>query len=961
MANRTATLTARLIDDISGPAKGAAGALKGLGASASDLNKLGAANPKLGKLLADLERLKAAQKGIGDYRDAGRSWMDLGKRLRSTQDEIKQTLTALDQAKKKVASYDGMKSFSRGGAIAKEMADARKEVVRLESTYKNLQRDAAGVAAAFEKQGQATRGLKAGLVSAGVSLKTFGSAEGSVKASIAGVNAELSRQSGLLSSTASKAEALARANRSLVGGMGAVGRSQMQRVAASRRMLDGMGSSSRGGAGSLAGGAPTDPGRPGIVEAAAGLGAGAVLKNTYERARTGWLEMDEASRRQNVILGLGAGQQEPLYRQALKIGQDTRFSNPDVVKAQTRIGSSLPDHLKNPEVIKAITENSKNYALAMGTTMDQASEAILGRMLGLRMDMSTPEAAASGSKDAANKLVQFAKSSGADHNDVMGYTKFGAAPGSVGGFSPEFADAMAAQLRRIGYEGSMAGNFVRASATRLAVPSSKGLGVLAAAGINHSDYVAPGKELSAGNLNSALKLKFGKSLSDKQQARIQKLMQDEEVVGNREEFVPQVSEIIQETLARKTKKGKIHAQDAERIAKSVNDYLSAAAGAVDIQRLQRDVIAKGLTPAMAKYLFGQEHGGRAQALDLKTLDKDTEAFRNTPADRAEKVGTEINAGAYGAYQRMIGSVETFYMRLGQVADGPLTRLYDVTGNVVDRISNLPDGALQAGTALTALAGAALMTKGVLGAFNVAKAAMGVGGAAAAAGSATALGGSARAGALFGMGGLGLPVLGAGAAAGALYFLSDEEKGLTHGGRPDVTMNPSDELPGLSGSTDAPSWKPTVVPRQAVTPLPPNAPAVSRGPEFGALKKVPLPPERPKLFGGTPVPQLDEAKRKADELNATTIAPKGDGAGLAPLGTAADEAKAKLSALAGVSVAPTVDASSITAAESAVDRLLAKIARVGPALAGASGAAASGVARTGNVAQRLQNARTDTGM
>lgn len=97
------------------------------------------------------------------------------------------------------------------------------------------------------------------------------------------------------------------------------------------------------------------------------------------------------------------------------------------------------------------------------------------------------------------------------------------------------------------------------------------------------------------------------------------------------------------------------------------------------------------------------------------------------------------------------------------------------------------------------------------------------------------------------------------------------------------------------------------------------------------------------------------------LNTAPVAPKGDGAGLAPLGTAADEAKAKLSALAGVSVAPTVNASSITAAEAAVDSLLAKLARVGPAIAGVSAAAASGVARTGNVAQRLQNARTDMGM
>ena len=472
--------------------------------------------------------------------------------------------------------------------------------------------------------------------------------------------------------------------------------------------------------------------------------AGGVVRGTYTKARDGWVEMDEATRRQRAILDFNEDQQKGLTVQAYKVGQDTRFTNPDVVRAQTRVGSGLPDHLKDPKVIAAITEQAKDYALAMGTTIDQGSEAILGRMLGLRMDMSTPEAAAGSAKHAANRLVQFAKSSGADHNDVMGYTKVGAAPGSVGGFSEEFSDAMAAQLRRIGYEGSMAGNFVRAGATRLAVPTSKGHAVLAASGKSHSDYVAPGRELSAQNLNAVLKGKFGKSLSGDQMARIHALMQDETIVGNREEFIPQASSIIQETLARKNKNGAVNAADAERIAKTVDQYLNAAAGAVDIERLMRDIISGGITPAMAKYLFGQEHGGRAQSLDAKTLDKDVRSFKNTPENRAQKVGQDAAAGAAGAYQRLIGSIETFYTRLGEVNDGPLTRFYNLTGNAIDGLAGLPNGVLQAGTAITGLAGAAVAARGALGAFRLARDLMGFGGAAALTGSATALGGSAAA-------------------------------------------------------------------------------------------------------------------------------------------------------------------------------------------------------------------------
>ncbi|ACB27132.1 phage tail tape measure protein [Methylobacterium radiotolerans] len=603
-----------------------------------------------------------------------------------------------DVAKKAAAEYGKAQTFIKGSEQAEQAARLAAEVRRLGDAHRAAVNDSKALTAAFSAETAALRAAEGVASRYGVDLSRLEQQQRTLARSTDQAAAAFRRQ--VAAEEAGARAATARAQRR-----------QAQDVAA------------------------------GVVATATGAG----LRGAYVRSRDGWIEMDEASRRQRAVLGIDQAKQSALNTQALKIGQDTRFSNPDVVKAQTRIGSSLPDHLKDPKVLVAITENAKDYALAMGTTMDEASSAVLGRMLGLRMNMSNPEAAAASAKHATNRLVQFAKSSGADHNDLMGYTKFGAAPSSVGGFSEEFTDAMAAQLRRIGYEGSMAGNFVRAAATKLAVPTSKGLGVLAGSGLNHSDYVAPGKALSADNLGSALRLKFGKGLNDSQRSRIRELMEDEDIVGNREEFVPKVSAIIQETLARRTKKGAVNAQDAERIAKSVNEYLSASAGAVDIERLMRDVIAKGITPAMAKYLFGQEHGGRAQALDLKTLNKDVETFRNTPQDRAQKIGEDINAGTYGAYQRMIGSVETFWMKLGQVNDGPLTMFYDKVGNAVDAVTNLPPNVLQAGTAIGGLAGAAIAARGAFGMFRVGRDLLGFGGGAAALnGSAVALNAAAAA-------------------------------------------------------------------------------------------------------------------------------------------------------------------------------------------------------------------------
>lgn len=850
---------------------------------------------------------------------------------------LKEASLAYARAQQDVRRLKAEMATAPSDAVAQRLAAAQMAAVR--------------AGEAFRAQGQAARASRLALAEAGISVDRLRSSEQALAGSIREATAALAGQT----------KALAANQRAVTD------------RAASREARD-------------------------MAFAVAAPIAGGVVKNTYQKARDGWVEMDEATRRQRAILGISEEQQGGLTAQALKIGQDTRFSNPDVVKGQTRIGSSLADHLKDPKVIAAITEQAKDYALAMGTTIDEGSSAILGRMLGLRMDMSTPEAAAGSAKHAANRLVQFAKSSGADHNDVMGYTKFGAAPGSVGGFSEEFADGLAAQLRRIGYEGSMAGNFVRASATKLAVPTSKGYAALAASGINHSDYVAQGGELSAQNLNAVLKGKFGKSLSDDQMARIHGLMQDEAVVGNREEFIPQVSSIIQETLARKTKKGAVNAQDAERIAKTVDQYLNASAGAVDIERLMRDVVAKGITPALGKYLFGQEHGGRAMALDLPTLDKDIASFKNTPENRAQKVGEDVNAGAYGAYQRLIGSIETFYMRLGQVNDGPLTKFYDLLGNGIDEVAKLPAGVLQAGTAIAGLAGAAVVARGALGAFRLARDLMGFGGAAALTGSAAKLGGSAialdaaaaaltraalaqgggsiakgaaagaagnaAAGAAgAGAAGVGVAtglIVGGGAIGGAI--LADQMPKAVVSGRP-VGEAVNDlgalrkrladgEAAGRSLGYARPGLKVEMPGGAAASGGFPAVYERSRGAVgdffLGREKRtdqLPLPPSMAREGAGRlDFSQADAALRGIEErvrsLSGETIAPNVDASGLSGLDTAAEATQGKLSALDGTTVAPKGDPSGLQAIEATVDRLISKLSQLGASIASARTAAAS---------------------
>ncbi|KAA0121004.1 hypothetical protein CIW48_26215 [Methylobacterium sp. P1-11] len=106
------------------------------------------------------------------------------------------------------------------------------------------------------------------------------------------------------------------------------------------------------------------------------------------------------------------------------------------------------------------------------------------------------------------------------------------------------------------------------------------------------------------------------------------------------------------------------------------------------------------------------------------------------------------------------------------------------------------------------------------------------------------------------GGGALPLLAGGAILGGTaaigYLLSeygDPSKSVNGtGGRPDdkLTLNPSDELPGLSGSSDASSWAPKA-----------QETGKAIGTEIGkAIADAPLPPRRPAM--------LEDFKQKADE-------------------------------------------------------------------------------------------------
>ena len=332
------------------------------------------------------------------------------------------------------------------------------------------------------------------------------------------------------------------------------------------------------------------------------------------------------------------------------------------------------------------------------------------------------------------------------------------------------------------------------------------------------------------------------------------------------------------------------------------------------------------------------------------------------------------------------------------------------GNAVDSFSKLDKTTQQA---LRIAGGGAALAGGAYGAFNLGKALLGFGGGAAAlTGSATALtasaaaldaaalklagssvgagvgagasaaaGGAAAGGVSVGLGGA--AVLGGAVAGGALDMMTPgTNAGITSlitGGESSLEQTNRALAAeaaarkamqgkfGGAGLGDRAMTMPGAPEGQKFTTTAP----ISRGVigDFLLGKKneaitLPTAPSTPKVD----MSQIDEAKRKADELNAHPILPKGDAAGLVPLMTGLEGLKSKGAELDAMTIKPNVDASGVGTIIQQLQTAIGLVQTLGSGIDGAKAKAASmpspnlgGGTRTGSVASARSGAMTDRGM
>jgi hypothetical protein len=758
---------------------------------------------KLGKAYSDVERQVKAAGAVMAARGPLESTV---KNLTAVEKETARLAKEYDTARKAVTEFTAAQKLAKTADAVQQAAALSAEVKRLGTAYRTAEKDVKQLNAAFVTQTSTLRSAESAASRLGVDLSSLEKHQ-----------AGLARQTDLAT----------RALRAQMAAEEAGARAasvRAQRSAARKEAV----STVVAGAGIIAAHRGRQIGIEAVDQAAS---------------------FDYAKRYQVVAGGVSEqAQRTKLLPQALRIGQETKFTNEDIVEAQTATLQGLP--MKGDAkaaVAAAIVENVKNYAVMMRAPMEASAQGIRAFLQTSQKDISTEEKAVFEAKRASNLLVKMAKLGGMKDNDVQDYITYGVPTGTSAGLSDTTLAALGAAGKRSGLGGSETGVFIRAAASKLVAPTRGGLDALRAAGIDYNSFTRMPGGLSTDNLEAFSKNRFGKSFTADQKERLSDLLQDGDVIADRGEFTKQVSEIVQEGFA-KNKKGKTSAQDARNIAKMIGDFHKLSVESVDSEGLLDAILSNPkMTQALRNAFFTDKHGGKASVLSsqYEQFSKDREELKNLQThdpNFAANAAKYMSEGLGGTIDNLKGSWETLVLNVGEANSGLIKFAAEGLSSGTDMFSNLSRTSQQV---LSLVGGAAAVGGGVYGAAKIGGKLLGFGGGAVALnGSAAALSAAAAAlteaavlqgakgatGALPEVakkGGKLLPLLAGagvvgGAAAGIGYVLSeygDASKAIAAGGKPDagVQMNPGDELPGLSGSTDAPSWAPRNAPSMTLAP------------------------------------------------------------------------------------------------------------------------------------------------
>ncbi len=919
MGNLVSALTIRLTDDVSGPAGRAASSLRTLGASGKDLSRLAGTSPDLARMVKQIEAAQAAMARIGSFRDASRGLEGARTSLRGARAEAARLAAELDRARARSEALKGVKTSSANPNAKADRASAAADVRRLERSLKGANAAATESWTAFRGQATALRAMKEGLSAAGLSVDGLRSQELALRDSINATTAALMRQGREAKATERHREARD-LRRDVLGRRSAANAASIEAAAQAHAARS---ASRREAFGTIAAGA-------GVLAAHRG-------KEIGKKAIVSAAEFDIGVRKQRAFTDVSEDDQVGLIAQAKQIGQETQFSNLDVVKAQTKAMQGLPASFSaslKAEIAQGILANVRNYALVMEADLETSAEAIRSYLQQTGKDISTKSKALEAASVATNQLVKMAKLGGMSDEDVQQFMKYASASGTAGGLTSETLMSLAALARRGGLRGDEAGVFIRSASSKMVNPTQQGLAALNAAGINYSKYVRMPKKLETSRLEGQFQQSLGISFNDATKAKLDEVLSDPAKIGDRRQFTAAVIKAVEDLFPVTKSTGVMSAVDRNRIAKIAGLFQKHSAESVDTEGLLDEVMSSKMSLPQLNALLTDKHGGKGaitqrQWDEFKASRAEIKKAGDDP-DFAKKKADLIMGGLGGSLENVKGSAENLINSLGTANAGLLKFTFDGLGKAMDALSGLPDPAKQAAAIFGTLAGAGA---GLVGTYKLTTALLGNGSGVALTASATALDGSAAA------------LTRAAVALGAKGALADgvvKAAPATAGsltGAATAAEAGGSSLLGRAGAI-AGRVAGVVAPIMILRDLgEAHRPMTPEGAPY-RLDQAIDPGTWERAQRGVMEARLDPEGRRGREMMRAFKKPLErladekpielhvDAAPLDALGTKADATHEKLSALGSVTVAPSISASGLDAFDARLDATIARLRQIG---------------------------------
>lgn len=425
-----------------------------------------------------------------------------------------------------------------------------------------------------------------------------------------------------------------------------------------------------------------------------------------------------------------------LIPQAKRIGQETQFTNLDIVESQTAVMQRLSPSLPRAKVAAGITEEVKNYALAMNADMKASAEAITSFLQQTQKDISTQEKAVKEARRATNMMIRMAKIGGMSDEDIQNFFSYAGASATIAGLSDTTIGALGVGMRRSGFRGDVAGVALRSFSSKLVSPTSKGLAALDSMGINFDDYTTAPEKMTSGAIGGAMKRNFGKLISEATAGAIEEILGDPDLMNDGDAFTAAMTEAVTPEFGEK-----MGAKDRNAVAKMFSKYYKMSVASTDTEGLLAAILAADPSLAQLNAFFTDKHGGKAGVLaaNLGAIAEDRKDLGSVPDNYGAEISAGIMGGLGGSFERLKGSVENATLAMGEANSKWLSYTFEGVGNTIDAFSNLSEPVRQTATALGTLAAGAGFTLGslkLLGTF--------FGGGAGLKGSAVALDGSAAA-------------------------------------------------------------------------------------------------------------------------------------------------------------------------------------------------------------------------